>query len=59
MALPYLDDTTIHSKRIAKHLVALDAVLEAHEEAGLKLQPSKCKLFQEEIEYLGHLLSQG
>jgi hypothetical protein len=29
--------------------------LEAYEKAGLKLQPTKCQLFQKEIEYLGHM----
>jgi transposase InsO family protein len=57
MALPYLDDTIIHADGFDAHLDNLDKVLEAHEKAGLKLQPSKCKLFQEETEYLGHLVS--
>ena len=26
-------------------------------EAGLKLQPNKCHLFQREVEYLGHIVS--
>jgi hypothetical protein len=56
-ALPYLDDTVIHSKDLAGHFLALDRVLEAYEKAGLKLQPAKCQLFQREIEYLGHMVS--
>jgi hypothetical protein len=56
-ALPYLDNTVIHSKDLAGHFLALDRVLEAYEKAGLKLQPAKCQLFQREIEYLGHMVS--
>jgi hypothetical protein len=31
--------------------------LHAYEKAGLKLQPAKCQLFQQSIEYLGHMVS--
>ena len=57
VALPYLDDTCIHSADMTQHLVALRQVFEAHKKAGLLLQPSKCKLFQEKVEYLGHMVS--
>ena len=57
VALPYLDDTIVHSSSMQQHFHALDQVLGAHAKAGLKLQPSKCQLFQEEIEYLGHMVS--
>ena len=57
MALPYLDDTCVHSPDLDSHFLALGRVLEAHRKAGLKLQPTKCQLFQEEIEYLGHIVS--
>jgi hypothetical protein len=56
-ALPYLDDTVIHSKDLAGHFLTLDRVLEAYEKAGLMLQPAKCQLFQREIAYLGHMVS--
>lgn len=57
-ALSYLDDTLIHSRDVAGHLKSLGRVLEAHREAGLKLQPSKCHLFCREVNYLGHTVSQ-
>ena len=57
MALPYLDDVCVHSKDIATHLVALRKVFQAYRDAGLKLKPSKCALFQDEITYLGHDVS--
>ena len=57
MALPYLDDTVIHSPTLKEHFSALDMVLAAHSKAGLKLQPDKCQLFRDNIEYLGHVVS--
>src|SRR5208282_2052374 len=58
VALPYLDDTCIHSRTTTEHLNNLRMVFEAHRKAGLLLQPSKCKLFQKEVEYLGHTVTQ-
>ena len=57
IALPYLDDTIVHSPDLESHFVALDRVLHAHKKAGLKLQPAKCQLFQAQIDYLGHTVS--
>ena len=42
VAIPYLDDTIIHSPNITQHFMDLAMVLDAHDKAGLKLQPSKC-----------------
>ncbi len=58
LCLPYLDDVIVHSHTFAQHLTNLDYVLGAHVQAGLKLQPSKCHPFQEETQYLGHLVSE-
>ena len=41
----YLDDIVIFSKDLASHLERLEAVFQKLEEAGLKLKPSKHKLF--------------
>ena len=57
IALPYLDDTCIHTESFDEHLEALERVSQAHENAGLTLQPPKCQLFQPSIEYLGHVVS--
>jgi hypothetical protein len=35
MALPYLDDTCVHSRNLAEHFTALQTVLEAFRKAGL------------------------
>jgi hypothetical protein len=56
-ALPFLDDTCIHSKDLEGHHLAMRKVFEAYRRAGLKIQPSKCHLFQAKIEYLGHFIS--
>ena len=53
----YLDDIVIFSKDPASHIERLEAVLWKLEEAGLKLKPSKCELFQWQIAYLGHMIS--
>ena len=57
IAIPYLDDIIVLSEDIPSHLKHLRQVLQVHRKAGLKLQPSKCFIFQEEVEYLGHLVS--
>ena len=56
--LLYLDDIIIFSKTYEEHLLHLEAVFEKLEKAGLKLSPSKCKLFQTRIKYLGHIISE-
>jgi hypothetical protein len=56
-ALPYLDDTCIHSKDLEVHYGAMKKVFDAYRLAGLKIQPSKRHLSQAEIEYLGHFIS--
>ena len=53
----YLDDIVIFSKDLASHLERLKAVFLKLEEAGLKLKPSKCELFQRQLAYLGHVIS--
>lgn len=58
IALPYVDDTCIHSQTLDEHFKALDAVFLAHRKAGLRLQPSKCQLFRTEVEYLGHSINE-
>ena len=53
----YLDDIVIFSKDLASHLERLEAVSQKLEEAGLKLKPSKCELFQQQLGYLQHVIS--
>ena len=53
----YLDDIVIFSKDPESHLERLEDVFWKLEEAGLKLKPSKCELFQRQLAYLGHVIS--
>ena len=53
----YLDDIVIFSKDLASHLKRLETVFQKLEEAGLKLKPSECDLFQRQLAYLGHVIS--
>ena len=53
----YLDDIIIFSNTKEEHLKRLEAVFQKLAAAGLKLKPSKCYFFKEEIEYLGHVVS--
>ena len=55
--LLYLDDIIVFSDNFDSHLQRLELVLTKLEEAGLKVKPSKCFLFQRRIKYLGHILS--
>ena len=56
--LIYLDDVTVFSKTFREHLSRLEQVLERIHSAGLKLKPRKCHLFESEVTFLGHVLSQ-
>ena len=53
----YLDDIVIFSDTKEEHLKRLEAVFQKLCAASLKLKPSKCFFFKEEIEYLGHVVS--
>jgi hypothetical protein len=39
------------------HIRTLDEVLGRLSKAGLKLKPSKCDFFKNEVLYLGHVIS--
>ena len=55
----YLDDILTFSQGAWKHFGHLTQVVLAHAAAGIKIQPCKTKLFQSEVEYLGHKISKG
>ena len=56
-ALIYLDDVIVYSRTEEEHLTRLRAVFECMHKNRLKLKPSKCNFFKEEIGYLGHRVS--
>ena len=55
--LVYIDDIVVFSSSFEEHLSRLDAVFRRLHEAGLKLKPSKCRLMQQEMKFLGHVVS--
>ena len=56
-AMVYLDDVIMYSEMLENHLKWLKAVFDHFAHHGLKLKPSKCHFFKEEITYLGHEFS--
>ena len=57
--LIYLDDIIVFSLMGEEHLHRLCVVFDQFREYSLKLKPSKCSLFEEEINYLAHQVSKG
>jgi hypothetical protein len=57
VCLTYLDDVIVFSKNFDEHLERLAAVLSCLAKANLKLKASKCQLFQQEVRFLGHVIS--
>ena len=53
----YLDNMIVYSEILEDHLTRLQAVFDHFAHHGLKLKPSKCHFFKEEISYLGHEIS--
>ena len=55
--LVYLDDVLVLGRTFSKHLGNLREVFSGLHRAGLKLKPSKCKLGQKNVVYLGYVVS--
>ena len=53
----YLDDIIVFSRTPEEHVHRLKAVFSKLRSAGLKLKPTKCDLFKQQINYLGHVVS--
>lgn len=52
----YLDDLNVFSRTYAEHLKHLRAVFDRLRQAGLKLNPEKCKFVSPELIFLGHVI---
>ncbi|UYV83276.1 K02A2.6-like [Cordylochernes scorpioides] len=57
--LVYLDDILITGETETDHLNNLETVLKRLNEYGLKANKEKCKLFQERLEYCGHVIDRN
>ncbi|GBL92230.1 Transposon Ty3-I Gag-Pol polyprotein [Araneus ventricosus] len=55
--LVYLDDIIIVGRTFEEHLNNLRKVFQRLQNANLKLSPKKCRFFQKEVTYLGHVIS--
>ena len=55
--LDYLDDIIVMGHSFEEHLGNLNLVLEWLRDANLKVKPAKCALFQEQVCYLGRIIS--
>ena len=55
--LVYLDDIIVIGKTLEQHNAHLEQVLTRIREAGLRLKLKKCKVAQQKVEYLGHVVS--
>lgn len=54
--LIYLDDVIITGKTFKEYLNNLGEVLSRFRKFGLKLKPTKCSLYREEVLFLGHVV---
>ena len=57
LLLVYLDDLLVYSSSFQQHLDNLRVVFQRLREVGVKLNPSKCKLVQSSVNFLGHTVS--
>ena len=55
--LVYLDDVIVFGKDFETTLTRLSEVFDRLRNAGLKLSPKKCELFQRSVAYLGHIVT--
>lgn len=58
VALAYLDDIIIPSKRVEEGLERLKLVFQSLKEAGLTVRIEKCRFFMRRIDYLGFVISE-
>ena len=54
---PYIDDICIHSATFEQHLEDVESVFQALEKANIQLRLEKCNFGYQEVEFLGHMIS--
>ena len=58
-AMVYIDDILVSGQTFQEQLDNLEQVFQCLRNAKLKLSPKKCHLFQKQVKYLGHIISQN
>lgn len=53
----YLDDIIIYSETLSEHIKHVEAVVQRLKQYNLKVKLSKCKIAQQTIQYLSHVIS--
>lgn len=59
ICLAYLDDIIVFSHDLDTHLQRLEQLFIRLREANLKLKPSKCRMLQKRVTFLGYTVSQA
>ena len=54
----YMDDDVIYANTVEEHNRLFNAVMQRFREYNLKVQIDKCRFFQSEVSYLGHILNE-
>ena len=55
----YIDDLIVFSNTFDDHLLHVEEFFNALSKAGVTLKPSKCTLFSQTVDYLGHRVTPG
>ena len=58
VCLVYIDDVIIMGRDFNSHLTNIASVLHRLRNAGLKVKPTKCDFFKQEVMFLGHVISE-
>ncbi|CAF2107125.1 unnamed protein product, partial [Rotaria magnacalcarata] len=57
-ALVYIDDIVVYSRSFEEHLEHIHQVLSILSQHNFQLNPSKCSIFRQQIDYLSHTISE-
>ncbi|CAF4557855.1 unnamed protein product, partial [Rotaria magnacalcarata] len=57
-ALVYIDDIVVYSRSFEEHLKHIHQVLSILSQHNFQLNPSKCSIFRQQIDYVSHTISE-
>lgn len=55
----FLDDILVTGPNREEHMKTLEVVLTKLNDAGLTVKKEKCRFFQDEVEYMGHIIDKN